>query len=97
MNKIICPLSEEFLYCSPELPEKGCYRALVETQQPMRALQNNYVVGDNSHLSQKIMAYKRLGINWLVKNIAQFVISISVIGITAVILIALLTLAVESI
>jgi len=34
MNKLIRPLSEEFLYCSPEMPEKGLYRILVRAQRP---------------------------------------------------------------
>jgi len=32
MNKLIRPLSEEFLFCSPETPEKSFYRVLVRSQ-----------------------------------------------------------------
>ena len=63
MNKLICPLSEEFLYCSPELPEKGCYRVLMETQQPMLAAQKTDVVDGNGYALQKSEAYKKSGKN----------------------------------
>jgi len=34
MKKLICPLSEAFLYCSPETPEKCLYRVLACAQSP---------------------------------------------------------------
>jgi len=63
MNKLICPLSEEFLYCSPELPEKGCYRVLIETHQPMLSAQKTDVVDGNGYAQQKSGVYKKSGIN----------------------------------
>ncbi|MFC1601973.1 hypothetical protein ACFL3U_00205 [Pseudomonadota bacterium] len=39
MNKLIRPLSEEFLYCSPETPEKSLYRVLIRTQRPKPRVQ----------------------------------------------------------
>jgi len=55
MNKLICPLSEEFLYCSPERPEKGCYRVLQEMEQPKQVSQKNGAVDFNGHLLQNPM------------------------------------------
>ena len=39
MNKLIRPMSEDFLYCSPESPEKSDYRILIRLQRPKPRLQ----------------------------------------------------------
>ena len=39
MNKLICPLSEDFLYCSPETLDACLYRLMVPTaQQPPKPI-----------------------------------------------------------
>jgi len=53
MNKLIRPLSEEFLFCSPEAPEKSFYRILVRAQKPKPRVQKIQLKEWKRHAPEK--------------------------------------------
>jgi hypothetical protein len=53
MNKLIRPLSEEFLFCSPEMPERSYYRIMVLSQKQKPRVQKIRLKEWKRHVPEK--------------------------------------------